>query len=87
MAVATVVEALEIIPDHIDFAFLDVELSSGTSYPAERKLKLNYIPFIFVSGKERVSLPDDLRDIPFLSKPVPCGRLVRLTKALSNVFE
>jgi len=87
LAVSTVLEALDIIPDHIDFAFLDVELSSGTSYPAARKLKQNHIPFIFVSGNERMSLPGDLRDIPFLSKPVPCGRLIRLTKAMSNVFE
>jgi two-component SAPR family response regulator len=86
VAVATVVEALEIITDHIDFTFLDIELSDGTSYPAAKKLMLNHIPFIFVSGNERVSLPDDFRDLPFLSKPVPCGRLVRLTKALSDVF-
>ncbi|MEO7861636.1 MAG: response regulator [Nitrospirales bacterium] len=87
VAVATVVEALAKIPDHIDFAFLDVELSSGKSYPAARKLMQTHIPFIFVSGSERMSLPDDLRDIPFLSKPVPSGRLVRLTKAMSNVFD
>ena len=85
--VATVAEALEIIPDHIDFAFLDVELSVGTSFPVARKLMQNHIPFIFVSGIERDGLPDDFRKFPFLSKPVPSGRLVRLTKALSDVFE
>lgn len=86
VAVSTVAEALKIIPDHFEFAFLDIELSDGVSYPAARKLMLSHIPFIFVSGNERVTLPDDFRDIPFLSKPVPSGRLVRLTKALSPAF-
>ena len=84
--VTTVAEALKCIPDGIALAFLDVELLDGKSYPAARKLMLNQIPFIFVSGNERASLPEDFKDIPFLSKPVSSGRLVRLSKAMSPVF-
>ena len=86
LAVSTVAEALKCIPDNIALAFLDVELLDGQSYPAARKLMLNKIPLIFVSGNEQSSLPEDFKDIPFLSKPVSTGRLVRLSKALSNAF-
>ena len=78
--------ALGIIPDDIVFAFLDIEVADGKTYPAARKLKENNIPFIFVSGNEATSLPDDLKDVPFLPKPVATGRLVRLAKALSGAF-
>ena len=86
VAVSTVAEALKCIPDNIALAFLDVELLDGNSYPAARKFMLSKIPFIFVSGNEPASLPEDFKDIPFLSKPVSTGRLVRLSKALSNAF-
>ena len=86
VTVSTVAEALKCIPEGIALAFLDVELLDGKSYPAARKLMLNKIPFIFVSGNEQASLPVDFKDIPFLSKPVSTGRLVRLSKALSNAF-
>lgn len=67
-------------------AFLDIEVADGKTFPAARKLIENNIPFIFVSGNEPTSLPDDLKDVPFLSKPVATGRLVRLAKALSSAF-
>ena len=86
LAVSTASEALKILPDDISLAFLDVELLDGNSFAVARKLVQNRIPFIFVSGNERASLPDDLGDIPFLSKPVSPGRLVRLSKALSEAF-
>ena len=86
VAVATVSEALKIIPDDLSIALLDIEVRDGKTYAAARKLMENSIPFIFVSGNESASLPDDLKEIPFLSKPVAAGRLVRLVKALSNAF-
>ena len=86
VAVSTVSEALRKIPDDIHLAFLDIELADGNSYPAARKLRQNNIPFIFLSGNERESLPDDLKDTPFLSKPVPAGRLVRLSRELISAF-
>ena len=85
-AVATVSEALKVIPDDIAIAFLDIEVRDGKTYAAARKLMENHIPVIFVSGNQRASLPDDLKDTPFLCKPVASSRLVRLAKALSNAF-
>ena len=86
VAVSTVAEALKCIPDDLVLAFLDVELLDGKSYPAAKKLMSNKIPFIFVSGNERASLPEDFKDIPFLSKPVSTGRLIRLSKTMSPAF-
>ena len=50
LAVASVSEALKVIPDNIDLAILDIELVDGKSYPVARKLIHNEIPVIFVSA-------------------------------------
>ena len=86
LAVTTVSEALKIIPDNLELAILDVEVLDGKTYPAARKLMQNDIPVIFVSASRRASLPDDLKEIPFLSKPFVPGSLVRLSKTMSNAF-
>ena len=86
LTATTVSVALGIIPDNIVLALLDIEVADGKTYPAARKLKENNIPFIFVSGNEIASLPDDLQDVPFLPKPVATGRLVGLAKTLSSAF-
>lgn len=83
---STVSEALEVIPDDIAMAFLDIEVRDGLSFPVARKLKEFDIPFVFISGSDKRNLPDDLKDVPFLAKPVATSRLVRLAKALCNAF-
>ena len=69
-----------------DLALLDIEVRDGKSYPVARKLLESDIPFVFISGNDSRSLPEDFKDVRFLSKPVPPGRLVRLAKALSSAF-
>jgi DNA-binding LytR/AlgR family response regulator len=86
IGVSTVSEALKLIPDDIALAFLDIEVRDGNSYPVARKLMAHNIPCIIVSGNDQSTLPDDLKEVPFLSKPVATGRLVRLAKALSKAF-
>ena len=86
LAVASLSEALKIIPDNIELAILDIEVVGGKSYPAARKLMQNDIPIIFVSANARATLPDDLKEIPFLTKPFVPGSLVRLSKTLSHAF-
>ena len=76
--------ALGIIPDDIVLAFLDIEVEDGKTYPAARKLMAHNIPFIFVSGNEPSSLPDDLKGTPFLSMPVDPRQLIRLARELSD---
>jgi len=79
--------ALGIIPDDIVLAFLDIDVADGKTYPAARKLIAHKIPFIFVSGNEPSSLPDDLKNAPFLSKPVVMDHLVDLAKTLTSAFD
>lgn len=86
LAVSSVSEALKIIPDNIELAILDIEVVDGKSYPAARKLMQNDIPIIFISANARASLPDDLKKIPFLSKPFVPGNLVRLSRTLTHAF-
>ena len=86
LAVSSLSEALKIIPDNIELAILDIEVVDGKSYPAARKLMQNDIPIIFISANARASLPDDLKKIPFLSKPFVPGNLVRLSRTLAHAF-
>lgn len=83
LAVSTVSEAMKVIPDNIKLAILDIEVMDGKSYPAARKLLQNDIPVIFVSANAKTSLPDDLKEVPFISKPFVPGNLVRLSRTLN----
>ena len=83
----SVKEALQITPDELAIAFLDIEVVDGESFPVARKLKEKKVPFVFVSGNEPSSLPPDLKDVPFLPKPVNPSHLVRIAKALSSAFQ
>jgi hypothetical protein len=67
--------ALKLLPDHIAFAFLDINVVDGE------------IPFIFLSGKNKNLLPDAFSQAPFLSKPFDAENLLHLTKSLTGAFE
>ena len=86
LQVSQVSEAMTKIPDGVALALLDVEVLDGKSYPVARKLMQNEIPFIFVSGNDPESIPSDLRDAPFISKPASVRKLVELSKTLSSAF-
>ena len=72
VAVATTVaaakSALEAEP--VACALLDFNLRGETTAELARQLKTQGIPVIFLTGKDAAGLPDDLNDIPVLSKPV-----------------
>jgi two-component SAPR family response regulator len=87
ISASTVAEALKILPDDVDLALIDIKVRDGKSYQVARKLIESEIPFIIISGNDRRSLPEDLKEASFLSKPVSTGRLVRLAKALSSAFQ
>jgi two-component SAPR family response regulator len=79
--------ALKLIPDDIAFAFLDIDVLDGVSYPVAQKLVKNHIPFIFLSAKIRTALPEEFSETPFMSKPVDGIDLMQLTKSLTSAFE
>lgn len=70
---ATSEAALDLLTDEVPvFAVLDIDLGRGqTSMPVARKLLALGVPFIFVSGYgENSDLPEGLKDVPTLSKPL-----------------
>ena len=79
-------DAIEMIPDSIKLAFLDIEVSDGVSYPVAKKLMQHHIPLIFVSGNEKEDVPREFKCVPFVAKPAAPGRLIQLSKSLSSAF-
>lgn len=74
VVVASSVDAalLEILrqPVPFDFALLDINLGSETSFPIARELSKLGVPFLFASGYgDGVQLPDDLAATRIINKP------------------
>ncbi len=65
----TVAEAGLRLRDDVDFAFLDVDLPDGKSFPIAARLSERRVPFAFVSGSDRADLPAALRHAAFIAKP------------------
>jgi DNA-binding LytR/AlgR family response regulator len=65
----TLADAGRRIGDGLDFAFLDVDLPDGKSFPIAQRLYESRVPFAFVSASRRSELPAVLRDVPFIPKP------------------
>lgn len=82
----SIAKAMKLVCDDIAFAFLDIDVSDGESYPVAQKLMDNEIPIVFVSGKDQDLLPDEFSDVPFVSKPASPRVLVQLAKSLSSAF-
>jgi DNA-binding NtrC family response regulator len=62
---------------------LDVSLRDGTSLPVAQALKGRNTPFAIYSGLPyTTSLPDELKDVPWLEKPAPREEL---TQALTRL--
>jgi len=65
----TVADAGAQISDGVDFAFLDIDLPDGKSFPLAETLENRRVPFAFVSASRRSDLPATLRHVPFIPKP------------------
>jgi DNA-binding LytR/AlgR family response regulator len=79
---STAKAAIDLLPDTITLAFLDIEVLDGTTYPVARKLVENKIPLVFISGNDQKTIPEEFRNLPFLPKPFLRSRLVRLANSL-----
>ena len=65
------------------FAVLDVHLGNLTSLPLASRLHAAGVPIVFVTGYGSVpNLPEALRDVPRLTKPVEAEALRRVIEAL-----
>jgi len=76
---ATMIEALEGMTrfDAVDAAILDVGLGEQTSYPLAEALQTTGIPFLFLTGTDRFSLPPQFERTGHLLKPHTDEQLVQ----------
>ncbi|WP_019998326.1 HWE histidine kinase domain-containing protein [Aureimonas ureilytica] len=84
---ASVTDARKILESQpLDFALLDVNLGSETSFSLVPDLKRLRIPFVFVTGYgERIELPEDAAGIGAVKKPFDAQELVKaIAQALAN---
>jgi DNA-binding NtrC family response regulator len=66
-------------------AVLDVSLRDGSALPIAHELKERSTPFAVYSGlRFTSSLPDELRDVPLLEKPVPREELTQVIVRLGR---
>jgi CheY-like chemotaxis protein len=68
---ATMIAALSGITeiDAIDGAILDIGLGGETSYPLAEALQTTGIPFLFLTGTDRINLPPRFSRTAHLRKP------------------
>jgi DNA-binding response OmpR family regulator len=68
-----------------DLACLDLNIGSDTSHDLARDLLARGVPVVFVSGRDARALPEDLREVPVLGKPVRTPALLaRLSASLGD---
>lgn len=53
----------------VDFAILDIRLRDGESFPVAAALRRRKIPFVFATGQDASSLPEEFRNELLLPKP------------------
>jgi DNA-binding response OmpR family regulator len=68
--------------DDCDIAVLDANLRGDSVAPIAIVLQRRRKPFLFVSGYERVYLPEAFLDAPLLSKPFEPGELITTVRQL-----
>ena len=68
---ARVEQALTMIETVVPFdvAVLDINLNGEKSYPVANALATRSIPFVFSTGYDKSSLPDEYQNFPILQKP------------------
>ena len=81
----TVQEMVQLIGrDRVDAAVLDAELRDGFVFDMVPVLRRRRIPFILVTGHARDWVPEGLRDVPVLEKPVAAEDIL---EALARLFD
>lgn len=72
--------------DPIDVAVLDINLNGASVVPFAEDLRAAGIPFVFVTGygDDPELLPEHLRSLPRLEKPVEAERLIGLLLELAG---
>src|SRR5689334_23353473 len=68
-----------------DIAILDIMIKDGTSLETARALKGRGVPFVIYSGLTPTDCPVELRNVPWLEKPVSRETLVAVLQRLARL--
>ena len=60
-----------------DCAMIDINLGSGPSFALARQLRQQQVPFVFLTGYDRNSIPQEFSDVRCLQKPVEFKDMVQ----------
>lgn len=66
----------------IDAAVLDINLGRGTNFSVARALRREGVPFLFLTGYNLESIPDELAGAPCLSKPADERQVIAMVEGL-----
>jgi CheY-like chemotaxis protein len=72
----SVARAKNLIEQSIDLALLDVDVTNGKTFEVAMLFKLRQVPFVFLTALNREHIPEELRDAPYITKPVDTKKLV-----------
>jgi CheY-like chemotaxis protein len=79
-------EALQFIEvSQPDFAFLDVSVPDGLSYPVARALQERQIPFFFTTGYDARSIDPEFAEAPVMTKPFDFERFASLLNSIDTL--
>ena len=63
--------------NHVDAALLDIDVNGERCYPVAELLEERAVPFLFLSGYDRTTLPRRFRSAPSLLKPFRTDAVLR----------
>jgi CheY-like chemotaxis protein len=83
--ITSVADALREIESGVaDVAIVDSKLADGSAADLAKALERRGMRYVVVSGYEKANLPKDLKDAPFVSKPISIPVLIETIQALTG---
>ena len=64
----------------LDGALLDVRLRDGSAVDVASALRAHGVPFVIVSGFSHDELPSELKDAPYIGKPMGQSELIQTVR-------
>ena len=79
--VATAVTAVRRVDEEaLDGALLDARLREGSAVDVASALRAHRVPFVISSGDSRDTLPTELKDAPYVGKPMGYSELIQTAR-------
>jgi CheY-like chemotaxis protein len=83
--VGTVEGALNLLPEHdLDCAIVDANLNGEFSTAVLEALAAQGVPAMILSGYDQAAMPNALKALPFLQKPVQESELIKMVGELAR---